>query len=74
LFIVMIVSSIISPNLFLLVVIISLFSWMGTTIYIRTAAMKEKARDYVASARLLGASTPGASSSNTSCPTASPSW
>jgi microcin C transport system permease protein len=57
LFIVMIVSSIISPNLFLLVVIISLFSWMGTTIYIRTAAMKEKARDYVASARLLGAGT-----------------
>ena len=57
LFIVMIVSSIISPNLLLLVVIISLFSWMGTTIYIRTAAMKEKARDYVASARLLGAGT-----------------
>lgn len=57
LFIVMIVSSIISPNLFLLVVIISLFSWMGATIYIRTAALKEKARDYVASARLLGAGT-----------------
>ena len=57
LFIVMIVSSIISPNLFLLVVIISLFSWMGTTIYIRTSALKEKARDYVASARLLGAGT-----------------
>jgi microcin C transport system permease protein len=30
---------------------------MGTTIYIRTAAMKEKARDYVAAARLLGAGT-----------------
>lgn len=57
LFIVMIVSSIISPNLLLLVVIISLFSWMGTTIYIRTAALKEKTRDYVASARLLGAGT-----------------
>lgn len=57
LFIVMIVSSIVSPSLFLLVVIISLFSWMGTTIYIRTAAYKEKARDYVASARLLGAGT-----------------
>ncbi|MEZ5387745.1 MAG: ABC transporter permease subunit [Prosthecobacter sp.] len=57
LFIVMIVSSIVSPNLLLLVVIISLFSWMGTTIYIRTAALKEKARDYVASARLLGAGT-----------------
>ena len=57
LFIVMIVSSIVSPSLFLLVVIISLFSWMGTTIYIRTAAYREKARDYVASARLLGAGT-----------------
>ena len=29
-----------------------------TPLYIRTAALKEKARDYVASARLLGASTP----------------
>jgi microcin C transport system permease protein len=57
LFIVMIVSSIISPNLFLLVVIISLFSWMGTTLYIRTSALREKQRDYVASARLLGAGT-----------------
>jgi microcin C transport system permease protein len=55
LFIVMIVSSIVSPTLFLLVLIIALFSWMGTTIYIRTAAYREKARDYVASARLLGA-------------------
>lgn len=57
LFIVMIVSSIVSPNLFMLVAIISLFSWMGTTIYIRTAMLREKARDYVASARLLGAGT-----------------
>ena len=58
LFIVMIVSSIVSPNLFLLVAIIAMFSWMGTTIYIRTAALKERERDYVASARLLGAGTP----------------
>lgn len=57
LFIVMIVSSIVSPNLFLLVVIISIFGWMGTTQYIRTSALREKARDYVASARLLGAGT-----------------
>jgi len=57
LFIVMIVSSIVSPSLFLLVVIIAVFSWMGTTIYIRTAALREKERDYVASARLLGAGT-----------------
>ncbi len=57
LFIILIISSIISPSLFMLVLIISAFSWMGTTMYIRTAAYKEKARDYVASARLLGAST-----------------
>lgn len=57
LFIVMIISSMVSPTLFLLVVIISLFSWMGTTIYIRTAVLREKARDYVASARLLGTGT-----------------
>ncbi len=31
---------------------------MGTTIYLRTATFKEKERDYVAAARLLGASTP----------------
>jgi microcin C transport system permease protein len=57
LFIVMIVSSIVSPTLFLLVVIISLFSWMGTTTYLRTTTYREKARDYVAAARLQGAST-----------------
>lgn len=57
LFVVMIVSSIVSPNLFLLVVIIALFSWMGTTLYLRTAVLREKARDYVAAARLLGTGT-----------------
>lgn len=57
LFIVMIVSSIVSPSLFLLVVIISLFSWMGTTIYLRTAVLREKERDYVAAARILGTGT-----------------
>lgn len=57
LFIVMIVSSIISPALVTLVVLIALFSWMGTTIYMRTAVLREKARDYVASARLLGTGT-----------------
>lgn len=55
LFIVMIVSSVISPSLLVLVGIIALFGWMGTTAYIRTAVLREKARDYVASARLLGA-------------------
>ncbi|MDZ4289307.1 MAG: ABC transporter permease subunit [Prosthecobacter sp.] len=58
LFIVMIVSMLVTPTLVVLVIILAAFGWMGTTIYLRTATYKEKARDYVASARLLGASTP----------------
>jgi microcin C transport system permease protein len=58
LFIVMIISSLISPTLLVLVGILGLFGWMTTTSYLRTATYKEKARDYVAAARLTGASTP----------------
>ncbi len=58
LFLVAIVSSLISPTLTVLVMLIAAFGWMGTTSYLRTAVYKEKARDYVAAARLLGASTP----------------
>lgn len=58
LFIVMIISSLISPTLVVLVGILGAFGWMGTTSYLRTATFKEKERDYVAAARLLGASTP----------------
>lgn len=58
LFLVAIVSSLIGPSLGVLVVLIAAFGWMGTTSYLRTAFYKEKARDYVAAARLLGASTP----------------
>lgn len=58
LFIVMIISSLISPVLGSLVLILALFGWMKTTSYLRTATYKEKARDYVAAAKLLGASTP----------------
>ena len=57
LFVVMIVSSLIQPTLVILVGIIAAFGWMGTATYLRTATYREKARDYVASARLLGAST-----------------
>lgn len=57
LFIVMIVSSIISPTLVILVGILALFGWMGTTTYLRTATYREKSRDYVAAAKLQGAST-----------------
>ena len=38
--------------------ILILFSWMSMTYQLRTSTMKEKARDYVAAAQVLGASTP----------------
>lgn len=34
------------------------FSWMGMTYLMRTAAFKEKSRDYVAASRVIGCSTP----------------
>ena len=58
LFVVAIISSLITPSLTVLVAVIAAFGWMGTTSYLRTAVFREKARDYVAAARLLGASTP----------------
>lgn len=58
LFVVMIISSLISPTLTVLVGLLAMFGWMGTTSYLRTATFKERERDYVAAARLLGASTP----------------
>lgn len=57
LFVIVIISSLISPTLIVLVVILAAFGWVGTTSYIRTSAYREKARDYVAAARLTGAST-----------------
>jgi len=36
--------------------VLILFGWMGMTYLMRTAALKEKARDYVAAARVSGAS------------------
>lgn len=38
--------------------ILIIFSWMGMTYLMRTAALKEKARDYVAASRVIGCSTP----------------
>lgn len=55
LYIVIIVASIVRPNLAWLVVITVAFSWMGMTYYMRTGTYKEKARDYVAAAQVLGA-------------------
>ena len=56
LLIVIIVSSVIRPTVPVLVSIFIVFSWMGMTYYMRTAAYREKARDYAAAAQVLGAS------------------
>lgn len=57
LYIVIIVASIVTPNLWTLLVIVVLFSWTGMTYYMRTATYREKARDYVAAAEVAGAGT-----------------
>ena len=42
-------------NLVTILLVICIFSWIHITYYMRTATYKEKARDYVAAARVLGA-------------------
>jgi len=56
LYVIMIISSIIVPNLIILVLISVFFGWMGMTWYMRTITYKEKSRDYVLAAKTLGAS------------------
>lgn len=56
LYVVMIVASLITPNLWILVGIAVFFGWMGMTWYMRTMTYKEKARDYVLAAQAIGAS------------------
>jgi microcin C transport system permease protein len=55
LYVVIIVTSIVRPSLGLLMVITVAFSWTAMTYYMRTGTYKEKARDYVAAAQVLGA-------------------
>jgi len=40
----------------ILLLVMVLFSWTGMTYYMRTETYKEKSRDYIASARIIGAS------------------
>jgi microcin C transport system permease protein len=60
LFIIMIISDMVPLNMkgmFLIVGLLIMFGWMGMTYQLRTSTMKEKSRDYVSAARVLGAST-----------------
>ncbi|MGJ8633746.1 MAG: ABC transporter permease subunit [Luteolibacter sp.] len=61
LFVVIIFSSMVPENfrgLLVIMVILILFGWMGITSLMRTAAYRDKERDYIAAARVLGAGTP----------------
>ncbi|NJM38961.1 MAG: ABC transporter permease subunit [Akkermansiaceae bacterium] len=61
LFIVIIFSSMV-PEKFkglpIILTILIVFGWMGMTYLMRTAAYRDKERDYIAAAKVLGASTP----------------
>jgi len=64
LFLVMVISEAVPAQwkdrfgLYVILGILAIFGWMGMTYLMRTAALKEKARDYIAASRVLGASTP----------------
>jgi len=45
-------------KILVLLAIMVLFSWTSMTYYMRTSIYREKSRDYIAAAQLLGASTP----------------
>ncbi len=61
LFVVIIFSSMV-PDQFkglpVILTILAVFGWMGITFLMRTAAYRDKERDYIAAARVLGAGTP----------------
>ncbi|MCK5685637.1 ABC transporter permease subunit [bacterium] len=56
LYTIIIISSILVPNFWLLIGIMCLFKWMGMTYYIRAEFLREKAKDYVSAAISIGAS------------------
>ncbi|MEJ2284512.1 MAG: ABC transporter permease subunit [Desulfobacterales bacterium] len=55
LYVIIIISSIIVPNFFMLIVIMAFFGWIGITWTMRTITYKEKAREYALAAKALGA-------------------
>jgi microcin C transport system permease protein len=55
LYVIIIISSIVVPNFFMLILIMAFFGWIGITWTMRTVTYKERAREYVLAARALGA-------------------
>jgi microcin C transport system permease protein len=56
LYVIMVFSSVVKPGIGPLTAIYVAFGWMGITWYMRSMTYKEKAREYVMSARAIGAS------------------
>jgi microcin C transport system permease protein len=58
LYLLIIFSSIFMPSLLLLLVLLSLFGWMGLSDYVRAEFLKGRNMDYVRAAKALGVGTP----------------
>ena len=56
LFMIMIISSLINPNFWMLTAMLIAFQWMGMTYYVRGEFYREKSKDYVQAAVSMGAS------------------
>lgn len=56
LYVIIIISSVVVPNFFMLILIMAFFGWISMTWTMRTVTYKEKAREYVLAAQALGAS------------------
>ncbi len=56
LYVVILIGTLVTPSFTLLLIVMSLFAWVGITYYMRTETYREKAREYCLAARAMGAS------------------
>jgi microcin C transport system permease protein len=56
LYMLIILSSMFAPNFWLLVILLSLFGWLGIAVYVRAEFLKNRTLDYVRAAKALGQS------------------
>ncbi|MBN1697102.1 MAG: ABC transporter permease subunit [Spirochaetales bacterium] len=56
LYVIIIIASIVFPNVFILILINAFFGWIGMTWIMRTITYKEKTREYAIAAKSIGAS------------------
>ena len=72
LYLLIIFSAVFAPSIALLLILLSLFGWMGLSDHVRAEFLRNRQLDYVKAARLGVAMR--RSSGATSCPTASRRW